>query len=191
MTGKGNVTAISGSDTVEVYLTEEQIRAKVAELGRRIEKDYADKDLFVVAVLRGAIFFACDLVRAIDLPLVLDFVQISSYADGTESTGRAKITKELDLSIKDKDVLVVEDIADTRHTLHNLLSFLRSKFPRSIRVCALLNKEERKEREIPLDYVGFEIENLFVIGYGLDYAQRYRNLPFVGVLRLSDGEILS
>lgn len=187
---QGQVTAGAGKDEVEVYLSEEVIREKVAELGRRIEKDYRDKDLFVVAVLRGAIFFACDLVRNIDLPLTLDFVQISSYEDGTESTGRAKITRELDLSIKDKDVLVVEDIADTRQTLQNLLSFLHSKFPRSVRICALLNKEKRRIRDIPLDYVGFDIDNLFVIGYGLDYAQKYRNLPYVGVLRLSDGEIL-
>jgi hypoxanthine phosphoribosyltransferase len=178
-----------GEEEVEVYISEEEIRKKVAELGAVITRDYEGKDLFVVAVLRGAIFFAVDLVRAVDLPLVLDFVQISSYGDSTESNGRAKITRELDLSIKDKDVLVVEDIVDTRHTLFNLLSFLRSKFPRSIRICTLLNKRERAEREIPLDYVGFSIENLFVIGYGLDYAQRYRNLPFVGVLR-KGGEIL-
>lgn len=175
---------------VEIYISEENIREKVAELGERITRDYTGKDLFVIAVLRGAIFFAVDLVRHIDLPLVLDFVQISSYGDGTESDGRAKITRELDLSIKDKDVLVVEDIADTRHTLFNLLSFLKSKFPRSVRVCALLDKEERKEREIPLDYVGFSIENKFVIGYGLDYAQRYRNLPYVGVIRQEGGEVL-
>ncbi len=187
---KGNVPAVQKTEEVEVYLSEEVIQKKVAELGRQIEKDYQGKDLFVVAVLRGAIFFACDLVRHIDLPLVLDFVQISSYEDGTESTGRARIIRELDLSIKDKDVLVVEDIADTRHTLKNLLGFLQSKFPRSVRVCALLNKEARKEMDIPIDYVGFEIDNLFVIGYGLDYAQRFRNLPYVGILRLSDGEIL-
>ena len=176
-------------EKVEVYISEEAIRQKVAELGERITEDYRGKDLFVIGVLRGAIFFAVDLVRQIDLPLVLDFVQIASYGNGTESTGRAKITRELDLSIQKKDVLVVEDIADTRHTLFNLLSFLRSKFPRSIRVCTLLDKQERKEREIPLDYVGFTIENKFVIGYGLDYAQRYRNLPFVGVLR-QDREVL-
>lgn len=176
---------------VEVYISEERIRAKVAELGERITEDYRGQDLFVVAVLRGAIFFAVDLVRHIDLPLVLDFVQISSYGDGTESNGRAKITRELDLSIKGKDVLVVEDIVDTRHTLFNLLSFLKSKFPRSLKVCTLLDKRERMEKEIPLDYVGFPIENKFVIGYGLDYAQRYRNLPFVGVIRQEDGEVLA
>ena len=174
---------------LEVYITEEKIRERVAELGEEITRDYRGKDLFVIAVLRGAIFFAVDLVRHVDLPLVLDFVQISSYGDGTESNGRAKITRELDLSIKDKDVLVVEDIADTRHTLFNLLSFLQSKFPRSVRICTLLDKRERMERDIPLDYIGFTIENKFVIGYGLDYAQRYRNLPYVGILRLN-GEVL-
>ena len=178
-----------GDEKIEVYISEEEIQAKVAEMGAAITRDYREKDLFVIAVLRGAIFFAVDLVRHIDLPLVLDFVQISSYGDGTETTGRAKITRELDLSIQDKDVLVVEDIADTRHTLFNLLSFLKSKFPRSIRICSLLDKEERKELDIPIDYIGFPIENKFVIGYGLDYAQRYRNLPFVGVL-LQDGEVL-
>ncbi len=183
-------STLSGAKNIEVYIPREKILAKVSELGRQITLDYAGKDLFVIAVLRGAIFFACDLVRHIDLPLVLDFVQITSYGDGTESNGRAKITRELDLSIKDKDVLVVEDIADTRHTLFNLLSFLNSKFPRSVKICSLLNKESRKEREVPLDYVGFDIENKFVIGYGLDYAQRYRNLPFVGVLRTDDGEIM-
>jgi hypoxanthine phosphoribosyltransferase len=174
---------------VEVYISQEEIRKKVAELGAAITRDFREKDLFVVAVLRGAIVFAVDLVRHIDLPLVLDFVQISSYGDGTESSGRAKITRELDLSIQGKDVLVVEDIVDTRLTLYNLLSFLRSKFPRSIRICTLLDKRERALREIPLDYVGFTIENKFVIGYGLDYAQRYRNLPFVGVLR-QGGEVV-
>jgi hypoxanthine phosphoribosyltransferase len=187
--GKAPVSKRLEQEEIEVYISEEEIRKKVAELGAIITLDYDGKDLFVVAVLRGAIFFAVDLVREIDLPLVLDFVQISSYADGTESTGRAKITRELDLSIQDKDVLVVEDIADTRHTLFNLLSFLRSKFPRSIRVCALLDKRDRAEREIPIDYVGFTIENAFVIGYGLDYAQRYRNLPFVGVIR-KGGEVV-
>ncbi|MBN1825740.1 MAG: hypoxanthine phosphoribosyltransferase [Candidatus Eisenbacteria bacterium] len=187
MIGEG--VRIPADGDVEVYIGEEKIRERVAEMGERITRDYQGKDLFVVAVLRGAIFFAVDLVRHIDLPLVLDFVQISSYGDGTESDGRAKITRELDLSIKDKDVLVVEDIADTRHTLFNLLSFLSSKFPRSIRICTLLDKRERMERDIPLDYVGFTIENKFVIGYGLDYAQRYRNLPYVGILR-QGGEVL-
>ncbi len=175
---------------IETLITEEELQTKVQELGRQIAEDYQDKDLFVIAVLRGAIFFACDLVRHIDLPLVLDFVQISSYGEGTTSSGRAKITRELDLSIEGKDVLVVEDIADTRHTLSNLMSFLDTKKPRSVKLCALLNKESRKEVEVPLDYVGFEIENLFVVGYGLDYAQHYRNLPFVGVIRDDHGEIL-
>lgn len=179
----------AGAEAIEVYISEEEIRRKVAEMGAAITRDYQGKDLFVVAVLRGAIFFAVDLVRHIDLPLVLDFVQISSYGDATESSGRAKITRELDLSIKDKDVLVVEDIVDTRLTLFNLLSFLRSKFPASLRVCTLLDKKERAEREIHLDYVGFRIDNAFVVGYGLDYAQRYRNLPFVGVIR-KDGEVM-
>jgi len=187
MTEEGIAARTDGE--LEVYITEEKIRKRVAELGEEITRDYRGKDLFVIAVLRGAIFFAVDLVRHVDLPLVLDFVQISSYGDGTESNGRAKITRELDLSIKDKDVLVVEDIADTRHTLFNLLSFLQSKFPRTVRICALLDKRERMERDIPLDYIGFTIENKFVIGYGLDYAQRYRNLPYVGILRLN-GEVL-
>lgn len=186
---QGVVSAGLSDTDLEVYISEEEIRAKVAELGARITRDYQGKDLFVIAVLRGAIVFAVDLVRQIDLPLVLDFVQITSYGDDTESTGRARITRELDLSIKDKDVLVVEDIADTRHTLFNLLSFLKSKFPRSIRICSLLDKQERKELEIPIDYVGFTIENKFVIGYGLDYAQIYRNLPFVGILHSLEGEV--
>jgi hypoxanthine phosphoribosyltransferase len=178
-----------GEEEIEVYISVEELRRKVAELGDAITRDYRGKDLFVVAVLRGGIFFAVDLVRHIDLPLVLDFVQISSYGDSTESSERAKITRELDLSIQGKDVLVVEDIVDTRQTLFNLLSFLRSKFPKSIRVCTLLDKRERALKEIPLDYVGFTIENAFVVGYGLDFGQRYRNLPFVGVLR-KDGEVL-
>lgn len=176
--------------TIETLIPEAELQTKVRELGVKIAEDYKDKDLFVIAVLRGAIFFACDLVRHIDLPLVLDFVQISSYGEGTTTSGRAKITRELDLSIEGKDVLVVEDIADTRHTLANLMSFLDTKKPRSVRLCALLNKESRKEVEVPLDYVGFEIENLFVVGYGLDYAQHYRNLPFVGVIRDDKGDIL-
>jgi len=172
------------SDVSEVLLTEEQIAAKVSELGRRISLDYAGRELTLVSVLKGSLPFMADLMRSIDLPLRIDLMEVSSYGGtSTESSGLVRILKDLSAPIQERDVLVVEDIIDTGLTLNYLLRYLRGKNPRSIAICTLLNKPARRLVEIPLDYVGFEIPDAFVVGYGLDYGEVYRNLRFVGVLR--------
>jgi len=172
------------SDVSEVLLTEEQITAKVSELGRRISLDYAGRELTLVSVLKGSLPFMADLMRSIDLPLRIDLMEVSSYGGtSTESSGLVRILKDLSAPIQERDVLVVEDIIDTGLTLNYLLRYLRGKNPRSIAICTLLNKPARRLVEIPLDYVGFEIPDAFVVGYGLDYGEVYRNLRFVGVLR--------
>ncbi|HEX7544208.1 MAG TPA: hypoxanthine phosphoribosyltransferase [Candidatus Limnocylindrales bacterium] len=172
------------ADVAEVLLSEEQIRAKVAELGKRITADYAGSEVTLVSVLKGSLPFMADLMRQIDLPLRIDLMEVSSYG-GTaiESSGLVRILKDLSAPIDDRHVLLVEDIIDTGLTLNYLLRYLRGKNPRSIKVCSLLDKPARRLVEIPLDYVGFEIPDAFVVGYGLDYGEVYRNLRFVGVLR--------
>ncbi|MCX7750070.1 MAG: hypoxanthine phosphoribosyltransferase [Candidatus Bipolaricaulota bacterium] len=174
-----------------VVISEAEIARRVQELGRQISEDYrrgAAKDprgrpLLVVGILKGAMPFMADLVRAMDLPLEYDFMAVSSYGNGT-SPGEVRILKDLDCAIGRRDVLIVEDIVDTGHTLQHILAGLSARGPASLRVCTLLDKPHRREVEVPVDYVGFVLpENLFVVGYGLDYAEVYRNLPFVGVLK--------
>lgn len=163
-----------------------QIAARVRELGARITRDYRGKDLRVVCVLKGSFVFAADLVRAIDLPLQVDFLGVRSYGDSTETSGVVQITSDLSQSIENTDVLVVEDIVDTGLTLRFLFENLQTRAPRSIRLAALLHKPARARTNVPgIDYLGFTIEDVFVVGYGLDCAQRYRNLPYVGVLDTS------
>jgi hypoxanthine phosphoribosyltransferase len=172
------------SDVAEVLLTEEQIEAKVAELGRQISADYAGRELTLVSVLKGSLPFMADLMRSISLPLRIDLMEVSSYGGtSTESSGLVRILKDLSAPIDGRDVLLVEDIIDTGLTLNYLMRYLKGKNPRSIRVCSLLDKPARRLVEIPLDYVGFEIPDAFVVGYGLDFGEVYRNLRFVGVLR--------
>ena len=171
-------------DVAEVLLSEDQIRAKVTELGRRISADYAGRELTLVSVLKGSLPFMADLMRQIDLPLRIDLMEVSSYGGtATESSGLVRILKDLSAPIDGRDVLLVEDIIDTGLTLNYLLRYLRGKNPRSIKVCSLLDKPARRLVEIPIDYVGFEIPDAFVVGYGLDFGEVYRNLRFVGVLR--------
>ena len=171
-------------DVAEVLLSEEQIRAKVIELGKRISADYAGRELTLVSVLKGSLPFMADLMRQIDLPLRIDLMEVSSYGGtATESSGLVRILKDLSAPIDGRDVLLVEDIIDTGLTLNYLLRYLRGKNPRSIKVCSLLDKPARRLVEIPIDYVGFEIPDAFVVGYGLDFGEVYRNLRFVGVLR--------
>jgi hypoxanthine phosphoribosyltransferase len=171
-------------DVAEVLLSEDQIRAKVTELGKRISADYAGRELTLVSVLKGSLPFMADLMRQIDLPLRIDLMEVSSYGGtATESSGLVRILKDLSAPIDDRDVLLVEDIIDTGLTLNYLLRYLRGKNPRSIKVCSLLDKPARRLVEIPIDYVGFEIPDAFVVGYGLDFGEVYRNLRFVGVLR--------
>ncbi len=175
--------ATSHPDVENVLLDGDTISRRVAELGQEISRDYAGRDLFLVGVLKGAVFFIADLMRELDVSCEVDFMAISSYGSSTDSSGVVRILKDLDESIEGRDVLVVEDIIDSGLTLSYLLRTLRARQPRSLEVCALLTKPTRRKIEINCQYVGFEIPADFVIGYGLDFAQKYRNLPYVGVLR--------
>ncbi len=177
-------TADLRDDIGQVLLSEEQIAAKVTELGARISADYAGRPVTLVSVLKGSLPFMADLMRAIDLPLRIDLMEVSSYGGNTtESSGLVRILKDLSASIEREDVLIVEDIIDTGLTLNYLVRYLRGKNPASLRICTLLDKPARRLVEIPVDYIGFQIPDQFVIGYGLDYGEIYRNLRFVGVLK--------
>jgi hypoxanthine phosphoribosyltransferase len=167
----------------EILIDEETLHGRIAELGAQIADDYRGEDLLLIGVLKGAIFFMADLMRSIDIACEVDFMAISSYGAGIDSSGVVRILKDLDVSIEGRNVLVVEDIVDSGLTLSYLLRNLEAREPASLEVCALLTKPERRENDVVCRYVGFEIPNRFVIGYGLDFAERYRNLPFVGVLR--------
>ena len=172
------------ADIAEVLITDQQIQTKVAELGRQLSLDYAGRQLTLVSVLKGSLPFMADLMRAIEVPVQIDLMEVSSYGGATtETSGLVRILKDLSSSIEGKDVLIVEDIIDTGLTLNYLLRYLRGKNPASLRICALLDKPARRLVEIPIDYLGFTIPDQFVIGYGLDYNEFYRNLPFIGVLR--------
>jgi len=166
----------------EILVDEETLRTRVEELGAEISADYAGQDLLLVGVLKGAVFFMADLMRKLTVPCEIDFMAISSYGAATDSSGVVRILKDLDINIAGRNVLVVEDIIDSGLTLSYLIRNLSARRPATLEVCALLTKPERREIEVPVRYVGFEIPNRFVIGYGLDYAERYRNLPYIGVL---------
>jgi hypoxanthine phosphoribosyltransferase len=166
----------------EVLIAEESLRRRIAELGEEISVDYQGRDLLLIGVLKGAVFFMSDLMRGLTVPCEIDFMAISSYGDSTDSSGVVRILKDLDINIEGRDVLVVEDIIDSGLTLSYLMRNLEAREPASLEICALLTKPERREIDVPVRYVGFEIPNRFVIGYGLDFAERYRNLPYVGVL---------
>nr|BBH94132.1 hypoxanthine phosphoribosyltransferase [Thermogemmatispora argillosa] len=170
-------------DIEEILVTQEQIEAKVKELGRQITQDYQGKNLLLLGILKGAIPFIADLSRAIDMLHEIDYMAVSSYGNATQSSGVVRILKDLEGPIDQKHVLIVEDIVDSGLTLHYMLDLLRQRRPLSLRVCTLLYKERERARPLDLAYIGFRIPNLFVVGYGLDYAQRYRNLPYVGVLK--------
>ena len=162
-----------------VQLSEAQVKARVQELGRDITVAYQDKPLHLICVLNGAFLFMADLVRTIDLPLTLDFMAVSSYGSRTESSGEVRLTKDLDQSLKNKHVILVEDIVDTGLTMKYLLGYLQGRGPLSVKVATLLSKPSRRQVEVPLDFVGFDIDDAFVYGYGLDVTHQYRNLPFV------------
>jgi hypoxanthine phosphoribosyltransferase len=169
-------------DVGKILISEPELARRIRELSRQIERDFTGRELAVVAVLNGTVMFLADLIRHLSLPLRLDFIGVSSYGVGTES-GDLVFTKELRLDVRGRDVLLVDDILDTGRTLKRVLAKLRQLKPRRIKVCVLLDKPSRREEKVRADYVGFVIPNAFVVGYGLDYAERYRNLPFVGVLR--------
>lgn len=173
-----------GKDLLKkILISEEQLKERIKELGEQIAADYKGKDLVVIGILKGAILFLSDLIKEIDLPLVIDFMAVSSYGSSTSSSGVVRILKDLDEDIEGKDVLIIEDIVDTGLTLNYLLGNLQARKPNSIKICCCLDKPSRRTAPVKVDYVGFEIEDEFVVGYGLDYAEKYRNLPYIGVLK--------
>ena len=172
-------------DIAKVYFTEKELQAKVRELGRQITEDYKDakEDIYCVGILKGASVFYTDLVRAIDLPVRFDFMIASSYGSGTSTTGSVKILKDLDYDIEGKHLIVIEDIIDSGTTMSYLLKYFEHRKPASVKLCALLSKPSRRTAEVAIDYCGFEVPDEFLVGYGLDYAEIYRNLPYIGVLK--------
>ena len=171
------------NDIAEVLYTEEQLAAIVKNMGQRISEDYKDKNLFMISVLKGSLIFMADLMRAIDIPCSIDFLSVSSYGNGTISSGAVRILKDLDDPLEGKDLLVVEDILDSGRTLSFLMKNLSARNPNSIRLCTLLDKPERRMVDIYPDYVGAVVPDEFIVGYGLDYAEKYRNLPYIGILK--------
>lgn len=174
------------SEHINVLLPEEEVDARIQAMGEQISRDYAGKQVHLICVLKGGSFFLCELAKRITVPVSLDFMSVSSYGGGTESKGVVKIVKDLDESIRDKDVLVVEDIVDSGRTLSYLLEMLRSRGPKSLRLCTLLDKPDRRGVDVDVDYTGFQIPDKFVVGYGLDYDQRYRNLPYIGIVEFDE-----
>ena len=170
-------------DIERVLFTEEELKARVAEIAARIDRDYAGKEPMLISVLRGSFIFMADLARAIHLPCTVDFMAVSSYGSGTTSSGQVKITKDLSESIEGRDIIVVEDILDSGNTLSYLFQLLQARHPASVRLCTLLDKPSRRTKPITADYTGFTVDDLFVVGYGLDYAEKYRNLPYIGILK--------
>ena len=168
------------AEHINVMLSEEEINARIAELGEQISRDYEGKEIFLICILKGASFFACELAKRITVPVNIDFMKVSSYGGGTVSSGQVSIKMDVSESIAGKDVLIVEDIIDSGNTLNLLPKILMERGPKSIRLCALLDKPDRREVDVKMDYVGFRIPDKFVVGYGLDYDQRYRNLPYIG-----------
>lgn len=175
-------------ESVRVLLSEEEVDHKIAELGARISEDYAGKQIHMICVLKGGVFFTCELAKRITVPVSLDFMSVTSYGSETKSSGVVKIIKDLDEGIEGKDVLVVEDIVDSGRTLSYLLENLRNRKPNSLKLCTMLDKPERRVVDVDVSYTGFEIPDEFVVGYGLDYDQRYRNLPYIGVVSFEGNE---
>lgn len=171
------------SETIRVLVPEEKVAERIRELGEQISKDYEGRQIHMICVLKGGAWFMCELGKRITVPVTMDFMSVSSYGDGTKSSGVVKIVKDLDESLAGKDVLIVEDIIDSGRTLSYLLKVLKDRNPKSIRLCTLLDKPDRRVvKDVNVDYLGFDIPDEFVVGYGLDYAQKYRNLPYIGVV---------
>ncbi|MDE5867137.1 MAG: hypoxanthine phosphoribosyltransferase [Lachnospiraceae bacterium] len=171
------------AERVEVLLSEEKVNARIRELGELISKEYAGKSIHVIGILKGGSFFMCELAKRITVPVSIDFMSVSSYGSSTESSGVVKVVKDLDESLIGKHVLVVEDIIDTGRTISYLMELLKGKGAVDVKLCALLDKPERRVVDVKADYIGFQIPDEFVVGYGLDYAQRYRNLPYIGIVK--------
>ena len=173
------------SESIRVLLSEEEVAKRIREIGEAISRDYEGKEVHLVCVLKGGAFFTCELSKRIHVPVSLDFMSVSSYGNDTKSSGVVKIIKDLDESIENKDVLVVEDIIDSGRTLRYLMENLERRNPKSLKLCTLLDKPSRRVTEVNVDYTGFEIPDEFVVGYGLDYGQKYRNLPYIGVVEFN------
>lgn len=171
------------TERIEVLLTEKEVDERIQEIGEQISRDYAGREVHLICVLKGGVFFMCELAKRITVPVSMDFMSVSSYGSSTVSSGEIKIVKDLDETIKGKDVLVVEDIVDTGRTLSHLLKMLKDRGPKSLALCTLLDKPDRRVVDVNVDYTCFEIPDEFVVGYGLDYAQRYRNLPYIGIVK--------
>lgn len=167
---------------LRVMISEEQVTKRIKELAEQISKDYEGKDIHLICILKGSVFFSCDLAKRITVPVTLDFMSVSSYGNETVSSGRVRIVKDLDESIQGKHVIIIEDIIDSGRTLAYLMDLLGTRAPESLTICTLLDKPDRRVTDVEVKYVGFEIPDEFVVGYGLDYQQRYRNLPYVGVI---------
>ena len=170
------------AEHIKVLVSEEEVDKRIRELGEQISKDYAGKDVHMICVLKGGVFFMCELAKRITVPVSMDFMSVSSYGDDTKSSGVVRIAKDLDEPLEGKDVLIVEDIIDSGRTLSYLMKVLQERKPASMRLCTLLDKPDRRVKMVYVDYTGFNIPDEFVVGYGLDYAQKYRNLPFIGVV---------
>ena len=169
-------------DTIRVLISKEDVEKRIREMAAEISRDFEGETLHLVCILKGSVFFTCELAKYLTVPVTMDFMSVSSYGDKTESSGRIKIIKDLDDSIQGKNVLVIEDIVDSGRTLSHLLAFLKVREPKSLKLCTLLDKPDRRVVPVNVDYVGMQIPDLFVVGYGLDYAQNYRNLPYIGVV---------
>lgn len=170
------------AETIKVMIPEEVVDKKIEELGKQISEDYAGKQVHLICILKGSVFFTCELAKRITVPVSFDFMSVSSYGDGTQSSGIVKIAKDLDEALEGKHVILIEDIIDSGRTLHYLLDVLEKRNPASLKLCTLLDKPDRRVKDVKVDYVGFQIPDEFVVGYGLDYAQKYRNLPYIGIV---------
>ncbi len=170
------------AETVKEMLSEEELNTRIRELGEQISRDYEGEEVFLVCILKGAAFFACELAKRITVPVTIDFMATSSYGSGTVSSGEVQIKKDLDLGVEGKNVIIVEDIIDSGNTLNYLSGLFKDRKAKSVKMCAMLDKPERREVDVPMDYIGFTIPDAFVVGYGLDYDQKYRNLPYIGVV---------
>ena len=173
-------------EKVRIFLQEQEVNARIAEVAKQISDDYAGKEIHLICILKGSVFFTCELAKRITVPVTLDFMSVSSYGNDTKSSGVVKIVKDLDEPLDGKDVLIVEDIIDSGRTLSYLMDILGKRNPRSLRLCTLLDKPERRVTLVEVDYTCFNIPDEFVVGYGLDYAQKYRNLPFIGIVEFVD-----
>ena len=174
------------AEKIKVLISEEEVDARIRELGEKISKEYEGKQIHLICVLKGGVFFMCELAKRITVPVSMDFMCVGSYGDGTKSSGVVRLAKDLDESIENKEVLIVEDIIDSGNTLYYLMDVLRQRKPASLRLCTLVDKPDRRVKDVHVDWTGFEIPDEFVVGYGLDYAQKYRNLPYIGVVEVAE-----